>query len=104
MVDIGIFIKKYFNIGKNSALTTVKVVEKYETKTKKIYYKATQLMLAIWLECDKIKGMAHSVLHTVSLIVLLPSVSKLGHKSLANIGKSHSNLFLEERRCELFNK
>lgn len=47
MVDIGIFIKKYFNIGKNSALTTVKVVEKYETKTKKIYYKATKLMLAI---------------------------------------------------------
>jgi hypothetical protein len=35
-VDIGIFIKKYFNIGKNSALTTVKVVEKYETKTKNL--------------------------------------------------------------------
>lgn len=53
MVDIGIFHKK-INTGKNSALTTVKVVEKYETQTKKLL-QGNMFMFAIWLECEKMK-------------------------------------------------
>lgn len=52
MVDIGIFHKK-INTGKNPALTTVKVVEKYETQ--KNLLQGNMFMLAIWLECEKMK-------------------------------------------------
>lgn len=52
MVDIGIFHKKN-NTGKNPALTTVKVVEKYETQNNLL--QGNMFMLAIWLECEKMK-------------------------------------------------